>query len=265
VEPDAPAADEVATGLVSARVGRARPRDPDPWSLPFVRQISEHDEMAAAATPRQYYHLGLSALALIERALHAAEFPGAPKSVLDFACGHGRVLRMLVPAFPQASFTVCDVNREGVDFCARTFGATGIYGHEDADQVPLPEQYDLIWVGSLFTHLDAPRWNRFLALLARHLAPGGVVVFTAHGRGAIEELRVGQRTFALDDAEGLLAACDRDGFAYQNYVGHDSFGISLSRAWWVCRELERHEELELVLYSEGGWNGRQDAVACRAL
>ncbi len=265
MDAEATSATEPAPATASARVGRARALDPERWTLPFARQISEHDEMAAAATPRQYYHLGLSALDLIERALHAAQFPGTPRSVLDFACGHGRVLRMLVPTFPQASFTACDLNRGGVDFCARTFGATGVYGYETPEQVALPERYDLIWVGSLFTHLDAPRWHGFLSLLARHLEPGGVLVFTAHGRGAIEELRVGERTFAVTDAEELVSTCDRDGFAYQNYVGHDAFGISLSRTWWVCRELECHSELELVLYSEGGWNGRQDAVACRAL
>jgi hypothetical protein len=31
---------------------------------------------------------------------------------------------------------------------------------------------------------------------------------------------------------------------------------------WVCRELEHHPGLRLVLYQEGGWNGRQDGIAC---
>jgi SAM-dependent methyltransferase len=250
---------------VSARVGRARALDPTSWTLPFDRRLSDSDEMAAAATPRQYYHLGLSALALIERARAAAQITEPPRTVLDFACGHGRVLRMLVANFPQAEFTACDVNRDGVAFCARSFGASGVYADQDPAQVQLGGRFDLIWVGSLFTHLDAPRWHGFLELLASHLERDGLLVFTVHGRGAIEELRVGQRTFAVADADGLLERCDRDGFAYEHYLGHDSFGISLSRPWWVCRELERHARLELVLYAEGGWNGRQDAVACQAL
>jgi SAM-dependent methyltransferase len=250
---------------VSARVGRARSLDPERWLLPFDRRISEHDEMAVAATPRQYFHVGLSALELVERARTAAQATAPPRTVLDFACGHGRVLRMLVASFPQAEFTACDVNRDGVDYCARSFGATPRYGDPDPDRIELGERFDLIWVGSLFTHLDAPRWDGFLELLASHLEPDGVLVFTVHGRGAIEELRVGERTFAVEQPDGLVERCDSEGFAYEHYLGHDSFGISLSRPWWVCRTLERHAGLELVLYAEGGWNGRQDAVACRAL
>jgi SAM-dependent methyltransferase len=261
----APSSEPVAVAPRSQRVGRARPVDHRRWLLPFVREISDRDEMVATATPRQYYHLGFAALDSIDRALRAADFGRSPKTVLDFACGHGRVLRMLVAAFPEADFTACDLNRDGVEFCRRIFGATPVLGHELAEQMQLPDRYELIWVGSLFTHLDAPRWNSFLALLAQHLEPGGVLVFTTHGRGSIEELRVGERSFSIDDAAELLSSCDRDGFGYQNYVGHDNFGISLSRPWWVCSELERHQALELVCYTEGGWNGRQDVVACRAL
>jgi SAM-dependent methyltransferase len=249
----------------SPRVGRARPVNAQNWALPFVREIAEGDEMAGSATPRQYYHLGFAALDSIQRGLTAAEFDRSPRTVLDFACGHGRVLRMLVAAFPEAEFTACDVNRDGIDFCRRKFGATPVLGNEVAEEVELPGRYELIWVGSLFTHLDAPRWTSFLSLLARHLEPGGVLVFTTHGRGSIEELRVGARSFTVENVADLLAGCDRDGFAYQHYLGHGNFGISLSRPWWVCSELERHPELELVSFTEGGWNGRQDTVVCRAL
>ena len=47
--------------------------------------------------------------------------------MLDFACGHGRVMRTLKAAFPDALLTACDIDRDGVDFCARTFGAAPVY------------------------------------------------------------------------------------------------------------------------------------------
>ena len=41
------------------------------------------------------------------------------------------------------------------------------------------------------------------------------------------------------------------------------YGIAVVRPWWVCGRVMRHPTLELVMYSEGGWLGRQDAIACR--
>ena len=43
-------------------------------------------------------------------------------------------------------------------------------------------EVDLVWSGSVFTHLDAPQWVPLLRYIARALAPGGVAVLTTHGR-----------------------------------------------------------------------------------
>jgi len=259
--------DAAASSAVTLRpqVGRSRPTDPANYSLPFVREISPDDEMAVGATPKQYYHLGFTALDCIRAGLRAANVERPPRTVLDFACGYGRVLRMLVAAFPQADFTAADINRDGVQFCASKFGAKGVVAHTLPERIELEDRYELIWVGSLFTHLDAPYWRSFLGLFAEHLERGGVLVFATHGRGTVEELRVGQRKFSVENIPALLAACERHGFAYQSYTGAEGFGISLSRPSWVCAELEQHPGLELVSYTEGGWNGRQDVVVCQAL
>ena len=59
------------------------------------------------------------------------------KRILDLPCGHGRVLRYLSAAFPEAEITACDIMREGVDFCASTFGAIPVYSQDDPQQIPL--------------------------------------------------------------------------------------------------------------------------------
>jgi SAM-dependent methyltransferase len=252
------------TGSLPPRVRAAKMIDPINRSLKFIRVISPHDEMMAGS-PVNYFHIGFAAMDCIRLALRAGRVYTRPKWILDLPCGHGRVLRMIKASFPFAQLTACDLNVDGVNFCYQTFGATPVISRPRPEDIELPACYDLIWVGSLLTHVDAPVWSGFLELFSRHLVPGGVVVFTTHGRGTAEELRLRSRQFDIPDPDALVESCAQSGFAFQTYRNADSYGVSLSRPVWVCAELEKHADLELVLYTEGGWNGRQDCVACQRL
>ena len=216
-------------------------------------------------TPEGYYLWGLSALEYVETAMCAAEFEGKPRTVLDFACGYGRVARMFRAGLPDAAMTVCDLDAKAIEFCARKFDATPVLGHRVAENTQLIGKFDLIWVGSLFSHLAAPRWDGFLQLLSEHLEPGGVLVFTTLGRMQLAEIRSGEFQVAIADPEALAVMFDEQGFGYQDYVPTSGYGIAVARPWWVCRQLLRHPELELVMYTERGWFGRQDAVTCRSV
>ncbi len=214
------------------------------------------------STDDVYYLYGLGALAYIRLALQAA---GAdePRRILDLPCGYGRVLRMLKAAFPEADLTACDLDRAGVEFCAETFGAIPAYSSEDPSDLRLADDYDLIWCGSLLTHLDAEGWRLFLPWFEQHLKEGGILVFTTHGRLHAEEIRSGRQKFPVTDLVELVAAYQRDGFGYQRYIDFEAdYGISLSSPAWVCGELERCPDLELLMYTERGWMSRQDAVVC---
>lgn len=229
--------------------------------LDFIREISPRDGMNMS-TDDVYYLYGLSALAYVRLALQAA---GAdePRNILDLPSGYGRVLRMLKAAFPDANVTACDLDRAGVDFCAETFGAIPAYSTSDPRDLRLGGDYDLVWCGSLLTHLDAEGWRRFLPWFEQHLSEGGVLVFTIHGRLHAEEVRTGRQKFPVTDLAELVAAYERDGFGYQRYIDFEAdYGISLSSPRWVCGEVERCRELELLMYTERGWMNRQDAVAC---
>ena len=93
--------------------------------LDFIRDISPNDQMNTSTTA-VYYRFGLGALSFIRLALAAAD-QDAPRKILDLPSGHGRVLRMLRAAFPDASITACDIDRDAVDFCQHTFGAIPCY------------------------------------------------------------------------------------------------------------------------------------------
>jgi SAM-dependent methyltransferase len=212
-----------------------------------VRTISSRDEMLAGHG-RRYFDLGREAVAEIRRVL---DFQ--PATILDLPCGHGRVLRWLRAQYPKAHITACDLNRDGVDFCAQTFGAVPVYGSENPQEVPLGS-YDLIWCGSLFTHLE--HWDDFLSVFRAHLR--GVLVFTTNGARVRE---VPYANFSdPDHVKVMQHGYDETGFGYVNYPGSKSYGLSVSHPDWVKDQLAG---FELVSFREGAWGGRQDVIAVK--
>jgi SAM-dependent methyltransferase len=224
--------------------------------------ISPNDLMIKSQTREHYFFAGRSALRCIRLALLCAAAE-SPRRILDLPSGHGRVLRTLRAAFPDSEITACDTDRDGVDFCAAELGAIPVYSHDEPSLIELDGRFDLIWCGSLLTHLPASRWSDFLRFFREHLEPAGILVFTTHGRCVVDRLRSGRYTYGLDEAavEPLLSEI-RSGFGYADYPGRNGYGISVSLPGWVGSVLAEHEELRLVLYLEKGWNSHQDVVAC---
>jgi hypothetical protein len=174
------------------------------------------------------------------------------------------VLRHLKAAFPEAMLTACDVNRDGADFCARTFGARAVYGEEDPRRNRIDDTFDLIWCGSLLTHVEAERWESFLRWFTSRLEPRGLLVFTTLGR--VPGAWVGRQltTYGLgrDGARKLSRAFERKGFGYVNYPHASSYGIALASPAWVVSQLGQIPELRIVHYAEARWDDHQDIVAC---
>src|SRR4051812_31180575 len=99
-------------------------------ALPVNRTVSPGDGMVAADNPQQYFDLGHRALELINFSAALCDKPHYP-DILDLPCGHGRVLRWLRARYDYARITGCDLDRDGVDFCAQQFGALPVYSEPD--------------------------------------------------------------------------------------------------------------------------------------
>ena len=218
-----------------------------------------------AYDPLVYFDAGARALHHVEVALLAAGREGAD-SILDFASGAGRVTRYLRAAFPRASVTACDVYPEGPDFCARHFGAHALQSCHDLSQLEIGGPYDLIWVGSLFTHVGEDDWNCLLTRFEDSLGEGGVLVFTTYGRAVADLLRSGGMTLNLtpDHVAQIVSDFDRDGFGFfADFEPEHRHGDSLASAPWVTARLEQFPSLRLLLYSEDAWL-HQDVIAVRS-
>jgi CBS domain-containing protein/SAM-dependent methyltransferase len=206
-----------------------------------------------------YVLAGTTAIALIHKAMALGGVQTAPEAILDLPCGHGRVMRVMRAAFPDSMLIACDLDRDGVDFCAETFGAAPVYGDTDPARVRIEQPVDLIWVGSLFTHLDPARWNEFLDLFARVLRPGGILVVTTFDRPRLPILNA----MNLPAPDELLRERDERGLGFQSYVSQQDYGIALASADHVRQALGG--QFEVLGHEPLSVFQTQDAWLCRRL
>jgi SAM-dependent methyltransferase len=247
-----------------------------------ISQDREEDPLGQRH-PEAYFASGQWAMRRIRLAMLAAGKVTASR-ILDLPSGYGRVLRVLRAAFPDAEVTACDIHRPAVDFCAQVLGALPVYGCEKPGETPLEGGYDLVWCGSLLTHLDEPDWDGFLDLFERVTTPGGVLVFTTLGRFVAEEhLMSSDNPYGVEHAsQEMLRAYSKTGFGFGSYYHGElaeakslpsRYGIAIASPSWVCKQLGRRK-FDLLTYSAGGWGERwggyrqplagaaQDVIGC---
>jgi SAM-dependent methyltransferase len=229
-------------------------------TLAVSRETSPGERMPAGDL-EGYLATGESALKSIRLAQLAARAPDF-ESILDLPSGHGRVTRWLRAAYPNALLTACDILTDGVDFCAEEFGAIPVYSRPGITAAEFPDRYDLIWVGSLFTHVDVPDWDQLIALFYELLIPGGVLVMTVHGELVAERMRAGNLYGYPDRSVArALRAYEHAGFAFlEEHPDQIEYGITLSRPEWVVSRVLRHADFRMAVYTEALWANHQDVV-----
>jgi SAM-dependent methyltransferase len=235
-----------------------------PVTPPAVKTEISPNDLMYRSNPDGYFPAGMSALAVIERAM-AASGTAHVGRILDMGCGHGRVLRALATRFAGAELVACDIDRDGVDYCAEHFGARPVYASTDPSALSLaPDSFDLVWCGSLATHLSFGFWTDHLDRLVELLTGSGVLVFSLHGRFVAHRLRTRSVTYGLDELQirHVLDGFRLTGFGYVDYQPGADYGLSLTAPSWVCRQLEQRRDLRLIGYEETGWNHHQDVVSC---
>jgi len=231
--------------------------------LPRVsRAIAAGDGMFRPHSAQHYFVVGASASALIHEALRTAGVaPASVGRVLDYACGYGRVLRWLKADFPDARLLGVDADPKAAQAAGEALGVE-TRALDLALSAPIEAPFDLVWVGSLFTHLPRAETQRVLDYLAGHLRPGGVLVFTTHGELVRRRLADGERNYGLDAAgvAAVLRGLQAGGYGYAGYPRTPDYGISVAHASTVMAQAES-TGLHPVLFRACGWAAHQDAYA----
>lgn len=213
-----------------------------------------------------YFYGGRSALKVCVDALIQANAQ-LPNQILDFPCGHGRALRFFRAAFPQADIYASDLLEDGVEFCKTQFAAKGFRSHKDFSQVDFPTYNDLIWCGSLLTHVDDRRAKILIERLFQSLAPNGLLLFSIHGRAYTRHLNAISPMLKSYEWDTVVRDYHRTGYGYHIYAGHPElekmdYGISLTSPNWIYENvIHCNDDRVLLFFAEKGWHGQQDVVA----
>jgi len=150
--------------------------------------------------------------ATLDRIL-AAHPVGRPTAHLDFACGTGRILQHL--AGRTGSSTGVDVSASMLEVARRMAPAAELI-EADLTQVDrlADRSFDLITAFRFFPNAEPELRRSVLAVLVRHLAPGGMLVFNNHKNSDSPRLRLARlrgrsgvgRTWSRREIDALLGA-----------------------------------------------------------
>jgi SAM-dependent methyltransferase len=112
------------------------------------------------------------------------------QAILDFGCGTGRLIRWLGELCPGSHICGVDIQAEHILWCKQNlqppfhFAVTTIVPH-----LPFEDNhFDLIYAGSVFTHID-DLVDSWLLELRRTLKPGGLLYVTIHDDTTVWMLR----------------------------------------------------------------------------
>lgn len=237
--------------------------------LDVITTIAAADQMRAEGHDRHYFSVGRSAAHVISTALLArSSFPEANAQILDildYGCGHGRVARWIRAMFPDARITGTDYIQDGVTWCQTHFNYIPHVG-------PIPrDAFDMIWLGSVFTHLPETAVRRIIAELQLALRAGGILIFTTQGRHSAR--RIAQAfetgispgpwlTYNLSDAKAaeLLAAYARSEYGYVDYPGQRDYGVAIAPISWFIDPALVGDQFCILSAQEKAWDSHQDVV-----
>jgi hypothetical protein len=215
-----------------------------------------------------YFQVGGDALRIIIDGLIQGRYD-PPETILDFPSGSGRVTRHLRSYFPSARITACDLYDFHYEFCAACFEIEGFKSKANFDEIDFGKKFDLIFSGSLLTHLPADQFVAALRLISRSLSPRGMAVVTLHGRH-VEYLHEHRWQFIEEERFGQAkVTVPSHGFGYVDYndelmrtwwYEQKHYGVTLSRPHWTLKQMESDYHVRIISYAERAWDNTQDVL-----
>ena len=182
------------------------------------------------------------------------------RSILDFGCGWGRIIRFFLKDVISDNLYGIDVDPEMIEFCRRLVG----YGKYSVVS-PLPptdfsdESIDIVYAYSVFSHLSEPVHIKWIEEFSRILKPGGILIATTEARYFIEYCRSlrGKRRYetswheslasTFPDTEATLKDYDRGNFVFSPTGGGQArpssfYGEAVIPRAYVEREWTKYLE-----------------------
>ncbi len=179
---------------------------------------------------------------------------GSQLNILEFASGYGAVTRHAKSLLQLHELHSCDIHAQAVEFISQELNVKTVLSDSTPEQLELPCQYDMIFVLSFFSHMPEVTWSRWLQQLYAGLVPGGVLLFTTHGK-------VSMKYFPK-------AKLNSSGYWFeksseQKDLDANSYGQTITSREFVDARIAELPDVSVLDYKEAGWWEHQDLYILR--
>ena len=242
---------------------RFKPRGPGPIAPPELIEteaLMYVDELKVRKKPEWYFGSGYREAWTV---LTTVEQYGAPveamKSVLEFGCGSGRVIRHF-RYIEGLRLAGTDANSKPIEWNRKKLSGIEFDHNELEPPLAYPDgSFDLVYALSVFTHIPLEWQRAWLDELRRVLRPGGYLLCTVHGDD--------HSSRQLDDQD--RATLERDGkLTLDAKNPRASFSSQVLGSWDVYQTRDQVREafsagLELLCYTSHEAAAGQDTLVLR--
>jgi SAM-dependent methyltransferase len=216
-----------ALGWLAPEGEAARPAAIPPSDLLFRSTGCESAEWYVKSGDQSYQEFA-DVLAACRRSFD--EF----RTILDFGCGCGRILRALRNRLPGARLCASDQDEAAVAWLRKTYQDVNLRTNG-----PLPPlafaagTFDLVLGFSVFTHLSESYQDAWLHELRRVTRPGAFLLLTVHGSANWDKtLREHQPLRDSPELPALESALGGHGFAHWRGDGWSQFFPDFYHTTW---------------------------------
>ena len=186
-----------------------------------------------------YFASGAQVASSIDQ-LVQTRFAGELDGLLDFGGGFGRVTRFLASRYGPERIWASDIVPETIPFQSDVLGTTAFLSAQDPATLTAPRRFDLIYVGSLFTHLPDSTFGSWLERLRSWLTPEGLLAFTVHDEALLppEHSMPPEGIFFKSSSESRT-------------ISHDVYGSTWVTERYVAQQLARLGGLQWRVIQRG--------------
>jgi SAM-dependent methyltransferase len=178
--------------------------------------------------------------------------------ILEFASGYGRVTRHLRTQLSEHRLIASDIHLAACRFVQDKIGVETRASHTEPERLEVGDDYDLIVVLSLFSHLPPRTFGRWLAALYRTLKVGGYLVVTTHGPASMERFPIQAKGYSPRRGLGYRGLSDQGDLDPRDYgtmvVSLPYFSQTVAAAIPSAR---------IESFASGIWFGSQDEWVIR--
>ena len=166
------------------------------------------------------------------------------RSILDFGCGCGRIIRWWAALRHQCEIWGTDYNPDLIAWCQKELSSMAQFQVNQANpRLDFEDKkFEFVYSYSVFTHFSMEQQQPWFAEMARILKPGGILLLTVHGE------RVALRSGFSED---LFRQLESDGIVIFAPEQRGSNMCSAYHSEKYMRNLDKHG-LALVDYLAGG-------------